>query len=219
MVLFNTKWNRIFQHFQLVYTVGVILEMCAAHNIDDTLKRHMRPVRWPCDTQESIVLCPNQILIHQELVSWPQIILKISSFTVACVASPPRAVCWKGWSGTDFVHQYNMANYNANLIFWRSRLNSLAPGKFEWNLRYVILKRILVINGWGIICEIVQIWMSLDFTDDQSTLVQVMAWCRQATSHYLSQCWPRSMSPYGVTKPQGDNLICITKSDVNFSIG
>ena len=45
-------------------------------------------------------------------------------------------------------------------------------------------------------------WMPLDFTDDKSTLVQVMAWCRQATSHYLSQCWPRFMSPYGVTRPQ-----------------
>ena len=29
-------------------------------------------------------------------------------------------------------------------------LNSLAPRKFEWNFRYVILKRILVIDGWGI---------------------------------------------------------------------
>ena len=37
---------------------------------------------------------------------------------------------------------------------------------------------------------------------DKSTLFQVMAWCRQATSHYLNQCWPRSMSPYGVTRPQ-----------------
>ena len=44
--------------------------------------------------------------------------------------------------------------------------------------------------------------MSLDLTDDKSTLVQVMAWCRQATSHYMSQCWPRSLSPYGVAKPQ-----------------
>ena len=48
--------------------------------------------------------------------------------------------------------------------------------------------------------------MSFDLTmltdDDMSTLVQVMAWCRQATSHYLSQCWPRSLSPYGVTRPQ-----------------
>ena len=80
-------------------------------------------------------------------------------------------------------------------------INSLAPGKFEWNFRYVIFKQILVIDGWGISCEIALIWMSLDITDDQSTLVQVMAWCRQATSHYLSQCWPRSLSPYGVTRP------------------
>ena len=44
--------------------------------------------------------------------------------------------------------------------------------------------------------------MSRDLTDDKSTMVQVMAWCRQATSHYLSRCWPRSLSPYGVTRPQ-----------------
>ena len=33
--------------------------------------------------------------------------------------------------------------------------------------------------------------MSLDLTDDKSTLGQVMAWCRQATSHCLNQCWPK----------------------------
>ena len=27
-----------------------------------------------------------------------------------------------------------------------------------------------------------------------------MAWCSQATSHYLNQCWPRSPTPYGVTR-------------------
>ena len=32
-----------------------------------------------------------------------------------------------------------------------------------------------------------------------------MAWCRQATSHYLSQCWPRSLSPYDVTRTQWVN--------------
>ena len=71
----------------------------------------------------------------------------------------------------------------------------------------IIFKQILVIDSWGIFCEIVLIWMSLDFTDDQSTLVQVMAWCHQATSHYLSQCWPRSLSPYGVTRPQWVNTL------------
>ena len=38
--------------------------------------------------------------------------------------------------------------------------------------------------------------------NDKSALVQVMAWCRQATSHYLSQSWQRSMSPYVAMKPQ-----------------
>ena len=34
-----------------------------------------------------------------------------------------------------------------------------------------------------------------------------MAWCHQATSHYLSQCWPRSLSPYDVTRPQWINQV------------
>ena len=50
-------------------------------------------------------------------------------------------------------------------------------------------------------------WMPQDLTDDKSTLVQVMAWCRQATSHYLNQCWPRSPMPYGVTGPQWVNFL------------
>ena len=89
--------------------------------------------------------------------------------------------------------------------FGTSRFNSLDPGKFEWNFTHVIFKQILVINSWGISCETALLWMSLDFTDEQSTLVRVMACCRQATSHYLSQCWPRSMSPNGVTRPQWVN--------------
>ena len=46
-------------------------------------------------------------------------------------------------------------------------------------------------------------------TDHLSTLVQVMAWCRQATSHYLSQCWPTSMLPYDITRPQWVNVSVI----------
>ena len=38
--------------------------------------------------------------------------------------------------------------------------------------------------------------------DSSLALVPVMAWCHQATNHYLGQCWPRSLSPCGVTEPQ-----------------
>ena len=40
-----------------------------------------------------------------------------------------------------------------------------------------------------------------------TALVQVMAWRRQATSHYQSQCRPRSLPPYGVTRPQWVNSL------------
>ena len=48
-------------------------------------------------------------------------------------------------------------------------------------------------------CEIIFRRMSQNNFEDKSTLVQVMAWCLTAPSHYLNQCWPRSMSPYGAT--------------------
>ena len=57
-------------------------------------------------------------------------------------------------------------------------------------------------GGWGISYKIALRWMPLYLIDDKSTLVQVMAWCHQASSHYLNQCWPRSMSTYGVTRLQ-----------------
>ena len=68
-------------------------------------------------------------------------------------------------------------------------------------------------DGWGISCKIALSWMPLNLTDDKSTLVEVMAWCHQATSHYLNQCWPSSMSLYGVTRPQWVNFM------LTFSVG
>ena len=55
-------------------------------------------------------------------------------------------------------------------------------------------------------CKIAIRRMPQHLTDHLSTLVQVMAWCHQATSHYLSQCWPRSMLPFDVTRPQWVNI-------------
>ena len=42
-------------------------------------------------------------------------------------------------------------------------------------------------------------------------LVRVMDLYRQVTSHYLSQYWPKSMSPYGVTRPQWVNSVWVLK--------
>ena len=68
-----------------------------------------------------------------------------------------------------------------------------------------IFKLILWINSFSNSCEITLGWMPQETFDDKSTLVHVMAWCRQATSHYLSQGWSLSMLPYGITRPQWVN--------------
>ena len=58
-----------------------------------------------------------------------------------------------------------------------------------------------------LIRSIARMWMPENLTDEKSTLVQVMDLCRQAASHYKSQCWHRWMSPYGVTGPHWVNTL------------
>ena len=84
-------------------------------------------------------------------------------------------------------------------------INSLAPRGSDYNLKLVNFKLIWTIIIWSIFCEIAIRWIRQYLADHKSTLVQVMAWCHQATSHYLSQCSPRSMSPYEVTRQQWVN--------------
>ena len=80
--------------------------------------------------------------------------------------------------------------------------NSSAPGRCCSNFKSLIWKQLLRITLMSNSSKMPLRWMPETLLYDKSTLVQVMAWCRQATSHYLSQCWPRSLSPYGVTRPQ-----------------
>ena len=44
-----------------------------------------------------------------------------------------------------------------------------------------------------------------------------MAWCHQATSHNLSQCWPRSLLPYDVTRPQWVNKYRLRQIGCHFA--
>ena len=79
---------------------------------------------------------------------------------------------------------------------------SLAPGRSGCDSKNGIFYLVLLIGIIRSSHDNALWWMPQDLTDDKSTLVQVMAWCRQATSHYLSQCWLSSMLPYGVARPQ-----------------
>ena len=83
-----------------------------------------------------------------------------------------------------------------------SLFNLLAPGRPRCHFKTAIFNLVLLIVIFTSSKDNALRWMPRDLNDDKSTLVQVMAWCRQAPSHYPSQCWPSSMLPYDVTRPQ-----------------
>ena len=86
-------------------------------------------------------------------------------------------------------------------------INSLAPGKCGNNFTIVISNLFQELISWAFPVKLLSGECHRTHFDDKSTLVQVMAWCHQATSHYLIQCWPRFMATYGVTRPQWVNIL------------
>ena len=115
--------------------------------------------------------------------------------------------------GNDWVimglHYIWMSYVCYHLISWVGYqplpFNPLGPGSPGCHFKTAIFNLVLLIDFFRSFNDNAPRWMPWDLTDDKSTSVQVMAWCHQATSHYLSQCWPSSMSPYGVTRPQWVN--------------
>ena len=105
---------------------------------------------------------------------------------------------------------------------WSAWLNKMAAvwqifsNTFSWQKRSVFLfnfrnfysqgsNELLILALFPV--NIAFRWMPLNLIimHDKSTLVQIMAWCRQQ-SNYLSQCLPRYiLSPYGFTRPQWVN--------------
>ena len=91
-------------------------------------------------------------------------------------------------------------------------INLLSPGKCWGNFLSVISFKLIIQNrNLSFLCEISPSWILPILDDDKSNLVQVMAWCRQTASHYLTQG-----SPYGIIRsPFVNPLIRLTPICVN----
>ena len=100
------------------------------------------------------------------------------------------------------LNKNHVFNQYSVIGFWRGSFNSLAPEGCSNDLKHVISTHMLWINFMGTFYETVHKWMSQNTFDEKSTSIQVISLCRQTTSHYMSQCWLRSVSPYGATRSQ-----------------
>ena len=81
-----------------------------------------------------------------------------------------------------------------------SGINLLACGRCGCNCICLMLQLILSFNVWNNYCEISLRWTSEELVDNKSTVGQIMAWCHQVTSYYLTQFWSSSLMSYGVTR-------------------
>ena len=93
------------------------------------------------------------------------------------------------------LHWDSIASKTSNTSPVRSK--SLAPGTFDYSLKLVNFTLISTINILSIIYEIA--------ITPHWSLVNIGS----APSLYLSQCWPRSLSPYYVTRLQWVNYGCL----------
>ena len=76
----------------------------------------------------------------------------------------------------------------------------------------IISKLTIQTISLGTRCEIALRWQPNNLTYKKATVVQTMAWCHQATSHYLSRWLHTYMSPHGVTVH--DELMVKMKNNV-----
>ena len=105
-----------------------------------------------------------------------------------------RPQCVKPWhtNGSFAIHMNNSYRSFSDDALWLNFI-SLAPGRHRCHFKTAIFNEVLLIGIFTSSKDNALRWMPWDLTNDKSTLVQVMAWWSQATSHYLSQCWPSSV--------------------------
>ena len=94
--------------------------------------------------------------------------------------------------------------------FW-VHFNSLAPGIYGSDCKTVISEHMLWTNFMSTTCIITFRWMPKNVFDNKSTWVQVKAWCHQAKSFYLSQCWPRFVLSHGTIRLRWVNSLALEK--------
>ena len=106
---------------------------------------------------------------------------------------------WSRWRGKRSRHSRRMRNLQFYISgkrpIHRCIINSLAPGDVVVIFKGVISEHMLGMDFMTISCEI-------DLRTYMLISQHCFRQCRKAPSHYLIHCWPRSMSPYGVNRPQ-----------------
>ena len=164
----------------------------AFHHLDDLQKAEKYPIRWSLywflylQISTSVPVILVQTAVHAQTHARSTLVLVLQGGQAHSVqwvsykdASPD--IHHVGQSeADDCSHPPPMAHrVHVTAVIIQSSLTDCPIWRFGWKFKYHFLI-IVVIDDWSISSKLK--WVSFDPTNDKSTLVQVMAWCRQATS-------------------------------------
>ena len=163
--------------------------------IFNTLRPRLNGRHFADDTFKCIFLNKNV---------WIPIEISLTFVPKGPINNIPALVQIMAWRrpGDTPLFEPMMVNLPTHICISRPQwVNSLSPGRARFDFINVIFNLVLPICIIRSSYDNALRWTLQDLTADKFILVQVMAWCHQATSHYLSQCWHRPMSPIGITRP------------------
>ena len=110
------------------------------------------------------------------------------------------------WLYINWWYNYMKSMHNKTVCIidgtCSSCFNISASGRCKSYFQCVASDHVLWVKFMRNFCEIYLRWMPKITWDDKPTLAQFMAWCREATKLYLTECWSKSLSPYGAMGPQ-----------------
>ena len=169
--------------------------------IFDTLRPRQNGRHFADDTFKRIFLNENVLIsINISLKFVPKV-------PINNIPTLVQIMAWRR-SGDKPLSELMMIRLTTHIWVTRPQWgNSLAPGRSEYDSKNVIFNLVLLIDIFRSSHNHALRWMPQELPDDNSILVRVMAWCREATSHYLSQCWLNSLSPYGAARPKWVNTL------------
>ena len=132
---------------------------------------------------ENVVCKMASILSRPQWVNDPTDYKKVSN-------NMPRTV-----SADDLALFVVRASSGAVLVFrihtdWHSNGWLIDSGRHVSNFKSVIFERVSRIKFMNTCTKVARRCMPENTLNDKLTLVRVVGWCCQTTSHYLSRCWP-----------------------------
>ena len=165
------------------------------------ITRFMGPTWGPSGANMTQV---GPILAPWSLLSGPLSKLTVIQSSDASIDNHASLCWWEKYTMHPQTSPYHASMVNNWAILKAWCFNSLAPGKFEWHYRYVIFQGILVIDSWGVSCEIALIWMSVHWWSVNIFLGHglVPSGNKSLPKPILTQI----CEPYGITGPQWVNV-------------